>query len=91
MDRPAACGRGDGCYYCETSGSGHSVLRTINATKLFSSKPSLARRNYTIKVENNEVYACMCLFLLANFTRFVPANYCFLCFAKCEKKSMRNL
>ncbi|KAG0530203.1 hypothetical protein BDA96_05G165300 [Sorghum bicolor] len=36
MDRPAACGRGDGCYYCETSGSGHSVLRTIKATKLFS-------------------------------------------------------
>ncbi|KAG0530204.1 hypothetical protein BDA96_05G165300 [Sorghum bicolor] len=38
MDRPAACGRGDGCYYCETSGSGHSVLRTIKATKLFSTK-----------------------------------------------------
>jgi len=38
-----------------------SGLRIAAATKLFSSKPSFARRNQTIKVENN--MKCMHLFL----------------------------
>jgi hypothetical protein len=73
-------------------------LRTTAATKLFSSKPSFARHNQTIKAEIN--MECMRLFLLADstmlkqehnilrkqFSRFVSADYYFLCFAKCGKK-----
>jgi len=98
MDRSATCGGGDGCYYCETSGLWHSVWGLQQPQNC--SQVSLLLLD-AIKLSKWRIIWSVCIFFfLADFTmlqqehkifrkqfsRFVSANYCFLCFAKCGKK-----